>query len=176
MRLLVAAAGLPLLALAAFLVVNALDDDGKTSGGQLTGSSKDAFTLSYPEPWRPLSQKELDRLPGNPLAVVRREDGKGFVVLRREKRAPKTFGSFSSDLTRALDRRVPDFKKQSSRTVRIGAGKAFFYSYIRKRKGTVHTVVIVPAGKRSYALNTVSPGGAEDVARQIARIILSFKV
>jgi hypothetical protein len=40
----------------------------------------------------------------------------------------------------------------------------------------VHAVVIVPAGKRSYALNSVSRGGADDVAREVARIILSFKV
>ena len=59
--------------------------------------------------------------------------------------------------------------------IEIGAGKAFFFSYIRKTKGTVHTVVVVPDGKRSYVLNTVSRGGAENVARQVARIILSFK-
>jgi hypothetical protein len=39
----------------------------------------------------------------------------------------------------------------------------------------VHTVVLVPNGKQSYVLNTVSRGGSEDVARQVARIILSFK-
>ena len=39
----------------------------------------------------------------------------------------------------------------------------------------MHTVVLVPNGKQSYVLNTVSSGGSEQVARQIARIILSFK-
>jgi hypothetical protein len=39
----------------------------------------------------------------------------------------------------------------------------------------VHAVVIVPAGKASYALNAVSRGGADNVAREVAKIILSFK-
>jgi hypothetical protein len=174
LRTLAVAGGLVLLALAVFLLVGALGGDDKPSN-RVTGTSKDSFTLSYPSSWRPLSSKELNRLPGNPLAVVRRKDGKGFVVLRRERRAPKNFGGFSADLTTALDKRVPDFQKRSSKVIQISAGKAFFYSYIRKSRGTVHTVVLVPAGKRSYVLNTVSRGGAEDVARQVARIILSFK-
>jgi hypothetical protein len=158
-----------------FFVVKDLGDDGGEKG-KLKGSSNDAFTLSYPPSWRPLSREELDKLPGNPLAVVRRKDGKGFVVLRREGRAPKSFGAFSGDLSKALDKRVPDFQKRSSKVIEISAGKAFFFSYIRKTKGTVHSVVVVPSGKRSYVLNTVSRGGSEAVARQVARIILSFKV
>jgi hypothetical protein len=162
------------LAVAVFAATQLLgDDDGKT--GELHGSSKDSYTLSYPSSWRPLSGKDLDKLPGSPLAVVRRKDGKGFVVLRREGRSPKSFNAFSGDLSKALDKRIPDFQKRSAKVIDIGAGKAFFFSYIRKTKGTVHTVVVVPDGKRSYVLNTVSRGGSEDVARQVARIILSFK-
>jgi hypothetical protein len=163
------------IVIGAFFAIKGLGGGDETKGGQLKGSSKGAFTLSYPQSWRPLSRDDLDKLPGNPLAVVRRKDGKGFLVLRRENRAPKSFSTFSGDLTKALDKRIPDFQKRSSRTIKIRAGNAFFYSYIRKSKGTVHTVVVVPAGKRSYVLNTVSRGGAQDVARQIASIILSFK-
>ena len=110
-------------------------------------------------PGGPLSSEELDKLPGSPLAVVRRKDGKGFVVLRQRGARPKSFNAFSGDLSKALDKRVPDFQKRSSKVIEISAGKAFFFSYIRKTKGTVHTVVVVPDGKRSYVLNTVSRGG-----------------
>jgi hypothetical protein len=174
-RTLLMAGGLVLLALLVFIGVNALFGDDDKAKNQITGTSKDSYTLSYPGSWRPLSGDQLRKQPGNPLAVVRRKDGKGFVVLRREGRAPKNFNAFSADLSRALDRRLPDFQKRSSKVIEIGAGKAFFLSYIRESKGTVHTVVVVPDGKRSYVLNTVSRGGAEDVARQVARIILSFK-
>ncbi len=163
------------MVLAAFLAFRALTGDDEKSG-ELKGSSTDAFTLTYPKGWRALSEKDLVALSGRPLAVVRRQDGRGTVILRREKRAPGDFSALSGDLTRSLEKRVPDFRRQSSRTVNIPAGKAFFYSYVRTRKNTVHSILVVPAGDRSYALNTVSSGGAEDVARETAKIILSFDV
>jgi hypothetical protein len=172
-RLVVIGAVVVALLAAAFAVKALTGDDQKK--GELKGSAgNETFKLNYPDGWRALAKDKLRSLPGKPLAVVRRNDGKGFVVLRREGRAPTSFDKFSGDLTRALDKRVPDFQKQSSRIVEIRAGKAFFYSYIRKTKGTVHTVVVVPAGDKSYALNTVSQGGSEKVARETARIILSF--
>jgi hypothetical protein len=175
-RTLVVGAGLVLLVLAVYLAANALFGGDGSNKGELKGGAEDNFTLSYPSAWRPLSSEELAKLPGQPLAVVRRKDGKGFVVLRKEGRAPKNLTSFSGDLTRALDKRIPDFQKRSSKTIKLNGGTAFFYSYIRKTKGTVHSVVLVPDGKQSYVLNTVSSGGSEQVARQVARIILSFKL
>jgi hypothetical protein len=38
----------------------------------------------------------------------------------------------------------------------------------------VQSVVVVPAGRKTYTLTTVSRGGANDVARQIGRMIVSF--
>lgn len=143
-------------------------------GGTVEGFSGDTFKINYPARWQPLSKDELGELPGNPRAVLRSEDGRGLVVVRREKRAPRNFGKLTGELTRVLGKRVPDFQKGSSRIVRIRAGRAFMYSYIRKRRGTVHTVVIAPAGGRSYSINTVSPGGADRIAREIAGILLSF--
>jgi hypothetical protein len=172
-RVLSALAAVAFFVLAVVLGVKAFTgDDGKA--GRLEVSGSDSFTVKYPDRWQALSGDELAALPDRPLAVLRRKDGDGFVVVRRERRAPANFDTFATDLTRALDKRVPDFQKRSARTIRVAAGNAFFYSYIRRRKGTVHTVVLVPAGERSYAINTISPGGAEDVAREVARIILSF--
>ncbi|MEA2394128.1 MAG: hypothetical protein QOJ82_2019 [Solirubrobacteraceae bacterium] len=47
-------------------------------------------------------------------------------------------------------------------------------SYIRERRGSVHSVVVVPAGRRSYVLTTVSQAGRKDVAREIGGIVTSF--
>jgi hypothetical protein len=172
-RLLLIGAVVVALLAAAFGVQALTGDEGKK--GELKGSAgNETFKLSYPEGWGPVARDKLSSLPGKPLAVVRRGDGKGYVVLRREGRAPTNFNAFSADLNRELKKRVPDYQRQSSRIVQLRAGKAFFFSYIRKRAGTVHTVVVVPAGDRSYALNTVSQGGSEKVARETARIILSF--
>jgi hypothetical protein len=58
--------------------------------------------------------------------------------------------------------------------VKIKAGLALFYSYIRKTKGTAHSVVVVPGRSQSYVLNAVVPAGENQIARQVGAMIRSF--
>ncbi len=171
-RLLIAAVAAA-LGLAVLALVLALTLAG---GGDQTvkGSSGDTFNFTVPKGWKALGQEELATLPGKPAGVVRRDDGKGFLVIRREGRPPASIEAFTKDLDREFAKRLPDFQKRTTRSLKIRAGQAYFYSYIRKRKGTVHSVVLVPAAKGSYVLNTVARGGEEDVARELGRMIVSF--
>ena len=171
------ALGVVVLAVSGFVLVKVLGgEDEQKKGGPTTfhGPPGDPFKLDLPAGWRALRSEELATLPGRPLGVLRRNDGKGFVVIRREKGAARDLTKLSRDLDRELGRRLKDFKKQSARAVKVRAGRAFFYSYVRERLGTVHSIVIVPAGGRTYALNTVAQGGENAVAREIGRIVVSF--
>ena len=58
--------------------------------------------------------------------------------------------------------------------MKVRAGKAYFYSYIRKSNGTVNSVTIAPAPKGTFTLNGVAKGGEKDVAREMGRMIVSF--
>jgi len=160
------------VAVAVVLITGGGNDNGK--GGTAKGSTAAPFTMAYPSSWRPLSKAELAKLPGKPEAVLRRKDGKGFVVVRSDAGRAQSFGKLQGDLTTELKKRVPDFKERSSKVVKIKAGKALFTTYIRSKTGTVHSVLVVPAGKRTYTLNTVSRGGADNVAREIGKMLLSF--
>lgn len=162
------------LAVGAFILVRALTG-GDEEGGKLEGPGK-AFTLEYPKGWTVASKKELARLPGSPFAVVRRTDRRGIVIVNGQRRVTKNFDKLGRQLDRSLRTRIPDFRKVSSQTVAIKAGTAFTYSYIRRRRGTVHILVVVPVGRRGYTLDAVVPGKAQDVARQVGAIIRSFDV
>lgn len=144
--------------------------------GTLTRPGGEPITLEYPSDWQPLDQDQLSAFGTSPLAALRQKDGKGTVVVRREKPFSGNLKKFARDLRTALDKRIPDFKEVSARIVNVASGNAFYYSYVRTRRGTVHTIVIVPAGTRSYVLDTVTAGGADDVARELASIITSFTV
>jgi hypothetical protein len=164
-----------LAALVSFLLVRASGDGGRSGASTtVTGPKGTSYRLAVPEGWQSLGGEALARQGGNALTVLRRRDGKGFLVVRAEGRAPESFRSFTRQLDREFEKRVPDFERRSTRTLRIKAGPAYFYSYIRRRRGTVHSVVLVPAGQRSYVLNTIAPGGEDDVARQLGRMIVSF--
>jgi hypothetical protein len=138
-------------------------------------SGASSFLLRYPSSWAPLSKEQVARQPGKPLAVIRRKDGKGYVIIRRQaSTAPANLRAFGASLGRQLQRRVPDLQLRSTKLIQVRAGTALFTSYIRKKTGTVQTIVVVPAGDKTYTLNTVSRGGADDVARELGRIILTF--
>jgi hypothetical protein len=160
----------PVLAatVAAFLLLRGGDQGLRTLHGR-------GFSVSYPSSWEPLSQRTLRAAPGGPLAALKRKDRKGLVVIRREKgRTGGDLNRFASRLRRVLERRFPDFQGRSAHLIKVKAGKAFFLSYIRKRTGTVQSIVIVPVGRTTYTLNTVSSGRSKAAAREIGRIITSF--
>jgi hypothetical protein len=171
-RLLIGALAGIAIAVAAFFIVRALTENDN-EGGTLKSASA-GFTLHYPSGWKPVSKGQLARTTGTPLAMLRQTDRRGILVVNRQARPTSDFSKVSAQLDRQLSKRLPDFKKVSSHTVGIKAGQAFLYSYIRTRRGTVHTTVVVPAGSRGYTLNAVVAVGAPEVARQVGAIIRSF--
>lgn len=143
-------------------------------GGTLSGPPPAQFRLHYPDGWRPLAAHELAALRPVPLAGLRRDDGAGFIVIRSKRRARVDPASFPRELADELRGRLPDFEQVSRGFVPIDAGHGFLYTYVRKRARTVHGILVVPAGSRSYVLYTVSPAGARAAAREIGTIISSF--
>ena len=150
------------------------DEKSAAQSGNVTGPKGTTYRLPVADGWQSLKGEALAQQPGKPLTVLRRKDGKGFLVIRAEGRAPGSFAAFTKQLDAEFKKRVPDFQRRSTRTLRIKAGPAYFYSYIRKEQGTVHSVVFVPAGQRSYVLNTIAPGGEDEIAKQLGRMIVNF--
>jgi hypothetical protein len=158
-----------LVALGAVIVAVAL-----FTGGSSSSNRDNAFNISYPSSWNPLSKQKLAALPGHPVTVLRRNDGQGLLVIRRQLGTPPAdLNMLGADFARQLRRRDPSLKIHTQKIVEIRSGQALYTSYISK-KGTVQTVIVVPAGKQTYTINTFSRGGADNVAREIGKMILSF--
>ena len=152
----------------------ALSLRGHSGDRTLTGPPSDPFHLRYTHDWQKLSPGQLRALSNVPLAMLRQNNGKGVIVIRRDKRAVSLDKRFASELDRQLRARLPDYRLISARIVSTRAGGAFYFAYVRLRRGTLHTVLIVPAGDHSYVLDTVSNPGAGDVSKEIGKIIGSF--
>lgn len=167
-----AAVGVLVAGVAASILFRGGADHGART---LNGPTGDAFSVRYPSTWKPLSKHSLRTAPGHPLAALERKDRKGLVVIRREQgRAGGDLNRFAAQLRRVLERRFSDFQGRHAKLIKVRAGKAFFVSYIRKRAGTIQSLVIVPVGRKTYTLNTISSGTAKSVAREVGRIIVSF--
>ena len=166
--LLLALAGLA-LAVAAFFAIRALTGDEESELKVEDGDVE--LTIPKPDGWEALSEAERGRVPGEPLAVMRREGGQGVVVLNRQSGSAGDLRRLERQLDRRLPRGIRDFKKVNARTIEVEAGPALLYSYAREREGTAHTLLVVPAGDRSYSVNAAIPGGSQEAAAEVGRIL-----
>jgi len=173
-RTLVVAAVIALLAVGAILLLAGDDDGGRDE--TIKGPPGDEFTLLKPDGWEEVAGDELALIPGKPLAVIRRDDEQGLVTVT----APTETGSDVEAAAEALDKRLskelPDFRKVGARIVEVKAGRALLYSYVRTKKATAHTILVVPGPERTYTVNAVVPAGAEDAARDVGQILNSFDI
>ncbi len=153
-------------------VLFATGDSSSPRAKELRGPG---FALGYPAGWVPLSAEQLAGVQGRPVAVVRRADGHGTVVVR-QKAAPKdqSLRKLTRDLTAGLERRFPDFRFVSARVVPIRGGKAFLYTFTRTQAQTAQSIALVRVGRSNYTIDGVARSDDERAAREVAAIVRSF--
>jgi hypothetical protein len=173
-RQLVAAAIVIALVVIGAIVLLGGDDDGGAE--TIKGPPDDEFSLLKPDGWEEVSGDELALIPGKPLAVLRRGEGEGLVTVTAPTKAGSNIEDAAAELDKRLSKALPDFRKVSARIVEVQAGRALLYSYVRTKKATAHTILVVPGPERTYTVNAVVPAGAEDAARDVGEILNSFDV
>jgi len=133
------------------------------------------FAIAYPAGWAPVKADALARMPGHPVAVIRRRDGKGTVVVRR-KGAPKdqSLKALTRDLNKGLAKRFPDFRFVSARVARTRAGNTFLYTFLRTEQKTAQSIALVRVGQANFTLDAVATSGDVRGAREVAAIVRSF--
>jgi hypothetical protein len=133
------------------------------------------FAIGYPAGWAPAPAAKLAQLPGHPAAVVQRKDGKGVVIVRR-KAAPKdqSLKSLTRSLNAGMAKRFDDFRFVSARVVRVRAGNAFLYTFLRTRQKTAQSIALIRVGKANFTLDAVAASGDVRSAREVAAIVRSF--
>jgi hypothetical protein len=162
-----------LLVAAAAIAVLAPGRDAERAPARYRPAGK-AFSVVVPDGWRALRPAELRGLPESPAAVLRRNDGRGVVVVRERPALARNSRSLTAELTNALRRRFRGMRPVSARTVRLQGGPAYVYTFARPAAGRVQSVAVAPRGPRTYTLDAVAPAGAPDAAAQVGAILRSF--
>ena len=170
--LLLVAAALVIVALA-FGISALIGDDGD-GVATVNAPPGHEFTLMLPDGWTEVSDEDRELIPGKPLAVLRRGEGHGLVTVNAPAQPEQDLDAIATQLDERFEEAIPDFRKVSARVVTVEAGRALLYSYARSRRGTAHTLLVVPTPERTYTVNGVVPAGAADAAREVGAILLSF--
>jgi hypothetical protein len=114
------------------------------------------YTIATPRGWKAVAN-------GSAATVIRR---------RAAVRAP--LDRLAGRLERRLRAQFPDFRAAGSRLATIGGERGLVYTFARPAANQVQSVVVAPAGDRSYTLDLVADGDAPDVARELAGMVRSF--
>jgi hypothetical protein len=169
-RALIAAAALAVV-LAGAVAGLVLRPDGEPAPARLRTA---AFSVVVPEGWRAVRPAELRAVPGTPVAMLRRADGRGVVVVRERPALAGNDRSLTRDLTAQLGRRFEGIKPVTARTVALPGGPAYVYTFARPSAGRVQSIAVAPRGGRTYTLDAVVGAGARDAAAQVGAILRSF--
>lgn len=155
--------------------------DGKRSGearpGEvraLAGPDAAPFTLNVPDGWERVDQKVVEKRGPEHAVAVRKSDGSGLVTVRVDGPVEQSLKSLKGDLQVALKERMPKAKIVDSHTVKVGAGRALFTSWVQDGEPNVQTNLVVPAGEQSYTLDAVFAAKSKKTAQEVGLILRAF--
>ena len=106
--------------------------------------------------------------------MLQRADKRGVVVIRERAAVTTPLSDLAEQLEAKLRRQFADFEPAGARLTTVGGDERLVYTFVRSRANQVQSVVVAPAGDRSYTLDLVADGDAPDVARELAGMVRSF--
>ena len=174
-----------LVAVGAVLLLGGDDEDSGSDeklqtielGGPAPGApAATPFTLSYPANWSEVPKEDLGEVTADTLGVLRR-DGRSGLITVSQRQTPENLNleQLGARLGKQIKRGLPDAREVAARPTNLPAGDAFVYSFVRKRAGTVHSVVVVPSGGVTYLVNSVIPAGDNEAAQEAGEIIRTLE-
>jgi hypothetical protein len=126
-----------------------------------------SFSIVTPQGWKTVAS-------GTEATVLQRADKRGVVVIRERAAVTGPLDRLAGNLERTLRRKFADFQPAGARLATVGGGQGLVYTFVRTGSNQVQSVVVAPAGNRSYTLDLVADGDAPDVARELAGIVRTF--
>jgi hypothetical protein len=170
------AAGCALAAAVATLAVLGLVRLVVHSDGPATSTAYDGtgFHMTLPHGWHPLTGAKVARVPGHPVAVIRRADGRGVVVVRQIPALNGDLRTVAKSLTAQLKRKVAGFQLVSARLGRVRAGGAFLYTFVRGGGVAVQSLAITTVHGRTFRIDSIVPAKETAAAREAGAIVRSF--
>jgi hypothetical protein len=126
-----------------------------------------SYSIQTPRGWKAVAS-------GSAATVLQRTDKRGVVVIRKRAAVTGPLDKLAGKLERKLRGQIADFQPAGARLAPVGGGQGLVFTFVRPKANQVQSVVVAPAGDRSYTLDLVADGDAPDVARELAGMVRSF--
>jgi hypothetical protein len=160
-----------LVVLAAVGAVHLFGSEGRPA--HASKAPERPFSIAAPRGWTALHADALARVPAAPVAFIRRDDGRGTVIVRRIPALSGDLRGVARDLTAQLRQQIPGFRLVSARLGHVRAGSAFLYTFARGN-GAAQSLIVTKVHGVTYRIDTVVPAGAPDAAREAGAVVSTF--
>ncbi len=132
--------------------------------------------LTYPRSWKAVPAKSVSGVPSDALIVLQHTGKTGLVVVLPGGKPPTLGDASARSFSTELARRYADYRLISAKVIRLKPGKALFISYLRTKQGVLHTITILPAGRRCFLIETASSPSNGQLGTEIGKILESTTV
>ncbi len=126
-----------------------------------------SYSIATPKGWKAVAS-------GSAATVLQRTDKRGVVVIRERAAVTAPLDELAAKLESRLRRQFADFEPAGMRLATVGGAQGLVYTFARPQANQVQSIVVAPAGNRSYTLDLVADGDAPHVARELAGMVRSF--
>lgn len=133
------------------------------------GGNGKGYTFTLPADWQQTSPA-----PAGVVAEYRRSDHTGLLTIRSESRRIVISPRFVHGIDTELQQRLPGYRPLAHHIIVTKAGAAFLFVFIQRVGGRLTSILLVPAGSRTYFLDAVTTGTSKPATRDVGTIFHSF--
>ena len=141
--------------------------DAKPAATKTWNAPDGSYSIAAPQGWKAVAS-------GSAATVLERADKRGVVVIRERAAVTGPLDALAAGLEKKLRSQFSDFEPAGTRLTTVDGAERLVYTFVRTGANQVQSVVVAPAGNRSYTLDLVADGDAPDVARELAGMVRSF--
>jgi hypothetical protein len=149
-----------------------------SDGDSTTVRADDAaatFTIHYPKTWHELPKDKLSGYKPTPITAIQRDGAVATILVTAAKTTSEKPATLAAELDQKLKGQLKDYKRVAASIIKLPAGDAFFFAYLRIKQGTLNTLTVLPLGNRSYVFSTVFPSRSKQIASEVVKIMRSIR-
>jgi hypothetical protein len=147
----------------------------RKSSTTVSADAASTFTIHYPKTWHEVPQDKLSGYKPLPIAAIQRDKAAATILVTAATTTSEKPATLAAQLDAKLKAQLKDYQRVAASIIKLPAGQAFFFAYLRLKQGTLNTLTVLPLGKRSYVFSTVFPSRSKQIAAEVVKIMHSIR-
>lgn len=152
-------------------------DDQKAGAGTKSATGANGvpqFNLRYPDSWKVMDKQTAAKIGNEPTVALQRGTKTGILTMKIRGPVKEDLSTLEKQVVAQIEKRNRGVDMIDSGPVDTRAGKGLYMTW-STAEGALHSNLVVPAGKHSFTLDAVVPGGNKKAAEEVGLMFSAFE-